>query len=83
MESVDETLSRIWCDLLPHRKLSFEDEKITVSGGGTLAYPANEMSDGERVILYLLAQCLLVRDGMTVIIDEPELHVHRSLLSPL
>jgi hypothetical protein len=41
------------------------------------------MSDGERVGLYLIAQCLCIPKNKTIIIDEPEIHLHRSIMSRL
>ena len=41
------------------------------------------MSDGERVVLYLIAQTLSIPENKTIIIDEPELHLHRSIMNPL
>ena len=41
------------------------------------------MSDGERAVFYLLAQVLLVEPNSVLIFDEPELHVHRAILSRL
>jgi ABC-type lipoprotein export system ATPase subunit len=83
-DSSDEVLLRIWNDLLPHRKLIIEDGKITVSLPGLVnTYHGREMSDGERVALYLMAQCLCVPPDSIVIIDEPEIHLHKSLMSKL
>jgi hypothetical protein len=81
-ESVDEMLLRFWSDLLPTIRLSFQGDKVIASNGG-VSYPGNEMSDGERVLLYLIALCLVVRENSILIIDEPELHIHRSLISRL
>jgi hypothetical protein len=41
------------------------------------------MSDGERVILYLIGQCLSLPDNSVIIIDEPEIHLHKSLVDKL
>ena len=41
------------------------------------------MSDGERAIFYLIGQTLLADENILLIIDEPELHVHRSIMSKL
>jgi hypothetical protein len=38
------------------------------------------MSDGERVALYLLGQCVCAPGGSIVIVDEPELHMHKALM---
>lgn len=79
-----ETLSEIWQRLLPHRKLVISGDDIQVSVVGSLeTYPASDMSDGERAIFYLLAQALVAADSSLLIIDEPELHVHPSIMSSL
>ncbi|HBE17905.1 MAG TPA: ABC transporter ATP-binding protein [Cyanobacteria bacterium UBA11149] len=82
-DSPDEILLHIWNDLLPHRQLVIEDGKITVSLSDDNTYHGREMSDGERVALYLMAQCLCVPPDSIVIIDEPEIHLHKSLMSKL
>lgn len=46
-------------------------------------YHGKEMSDGERVALYLIAQCLCAPDNSIVIVDEPEIHLHKSLVDKL
>lgn len=41
------------------------------------------MSDGERAIFYLIGQVLVAAANSVLIIDEPELHIHRSIMSSL
>ena len=41
------------------------------------------MSDGERVIFYLLGHCLIASEDAVMVIDEPELHVHKAILGRL
>ena len=41
------------------------------------------MSDGERVIFYLIGQCLAASQQGIIVIDEPELHLHKSIQAPL
>lgn len=82
-DSPDEVLLRIWNDIFPHRNLVIEDGRITVLAQKGFTYQGSEMSDGERVALYLMAQCLCVPPDSVVIIDEPEIHFHRALLSRL
>lgn len=82
-DSADEILLQIWNDLLPHRQLVIEDGKIIASISTGNTYQGREMSDGERVALYLMAQCLCVPPDSIVIIDEPEIHLHKSLMSKL
>ena len=78
-----DTVINVWSDIMPHRKIELLDGQIKAFDATGSLYKGGEMSDGEKVALYLLAQCLLVRNGSTVIIDEPELHLHRSLMSRL
>jgi ABC-type nitrate/sulfonate/bicarbonate transport system ATPase subunit len=79
-----EKLNEIWRRLLPHRTLHFTGDDITVSIPGTEAkYSASEMSDGERAIFYLIGQTLVASEDSLLIFDEPELHVHRSIMSKL
>jgi len=80
--SVSEDLLDIWNNLLPHRKIELEDYRVMVSSTST-SYHGKEMSDGERVVLYLIASCLCVRENSLIIIDEPELHIHKVLMSKL
>ncbi len=41
------------------------------------------MSDGERSVLYLAAQVLCVPNDKIIIMDEPEVHLHPSLMARL
>ncbi len=79
-----EQLSEIWENLLPHRKLEITGDDINVRLPGTEAiYPASEMSDGERAVFYLLGQTLVAAEGSLLVIDEPELHLHPSIMTLL
>lgn len=77
-----EQLTVIWKRLLPDRELEISGDDIQVSiPGSDDRYGASEMSDGERAIFYLLGQTLVAADESVLIFDEPELHVHRSIMS--
>lgn len=80
--AIDRVLS-VWSDLLPHRTLRLHDGRVIVNSGLPNEYKGKEMSDGERVVLYLLGQCLCAPDHSVVIVDEPELHLHKSLMDKL
>jgi hypothetical protein len=41
------------------------------------------MSDGERAVFYMLGQALVAAENSLIIFDEPELHVHRSIMAKL
>lgn len=78
-------LQKIWEQLLPGRKLRLLEMSVQVIplGSGGTSYAASEMSDGERVIFYMIGQCLLAQQNSIVIIDEPELHVHKAIIGRL
>ncbi|MGQ8773339.1 AAA family ATPase [Serratia sp. NA_112.1] len=79
-----DRLNDIWSRLLPHRVLHISGDDILVSlPGQETMYKASEMSDGERAIFYMIGQVLVADDNQVLIIDEPELHVHRSIMSKL
>ena len=68
---------------MPHREISFLDGKVTAKKVGQAEYHGQEMSDGERVILYFIGQCLSLPEHSVIIIDEPEMHLHKSLVDKL
>ncbi|AQR64854.1 ABC transporter ATP-binding protein [Aquaspirillum sp. LM1] len=79
-----EWLEEIWERLLPHRKLNISGDNITVkTTDSTSDYSAADMSDGERSVFYLIGQTLMAVQGSLLIFDEPELHIHRSIVAAL
>jgi len=75
-----DRIKMIWEAILPKRELIIGGHKIEVRQRGSAeTYSAHEMSDGERVIFYLIGQCLCARKAGVIVIDEPELHLHRAL----
>ena len=81
-----EKLRELWTSVLPLRELNIEHGHtlVTPIGGGELAeYEASKLSDGERVIFYMLGQALLAEQNTVLIVDEPELHIHKAILARL
>lgn len=80
-----DRLQTIWSSLLPHRKLVVLDATVKVDPIDRVGsrYEATQLSDGERVIFYLIGQTLMLPAGCVLIVDEPELHVHRALMAKL
>ena len=74
----------IWNSLLPHRKISCEDGiNINLVAGGGVPYPAYQMSDGEKVTLFLIAQVIQAPVSGFIVIDEPEMYLHKTILNKL
>jgi energy-coupling factor transporter ATP-binding protein EcfA2 len=82
-ESPIDTIVKIWSTLMPHRSISFVDGKVLVQKEGEANYHGKELSDGERVVLYLIGHCISAPDDSIIIIDEPEVHLHKSIVSKL
>ena len=81
--SVAEQLIKIWDQILPNRELKISDLKIKTSKNKGQPYDARFMSDGERDVLYYLAVCLCLPQNIFVILDEPENHIHNSIINKL
>jgi len=65
-----------------------EDGRLTVEGtseyGVAYRHPVEELSSGERQMLLLIAYTVgFLRDGGIVLIDEPDLHIHISMVAQL
>ena len=45
-------------------------------------FGVEQMSDGERNAVLIAARVLTVEAGTTILIDEPERHLHRSIIEP-
>lgn len=72
----------IWNQVLPQRELVLEKFEAKAKYKEEL-YKAGSMSDGERVCLYLIAQCLITPDDYIIVVDEPEIHLHTSIMKRL
>lgn len=80
-----DRVKKLWEEILPHRELIIGGLRIQtrVKGQKEKIYNSSEMSDGERVIFYLIGQCLAAPHNGIIVIDEPELHLHKSIQAPL
>lgn len=66
---------------LPVRMIVSGAELMAQRGGEP--YSIARMSDGERAALILCAEIVSALPGSIFLIDEPELHLHRSIVVPL
>jgi len=80
-----DMVKSLWEKILPHRELIIGGLRIQtcVKEQRDNPYNSSEMSDGERVIFYLIGQCLAASENGIIIVDEPEIHLHKSVLAPL
>ena len=59
------------------------EEILTQHRQSGVSYGMAQMSDGERNAVILAANVLTVGPGTVLLIDEPERHLHRSIIEPL
>lgn len=92
-----ETVRELATDQSPLQKMndilrmSNMDIQISVEKGSKIlatranypAYSIAELSDGERNALLIVANVLTVPRNTLILLDEPERHLHRSIVSPL
>jgi hypothetical protein len=80
-----DRIQKIWEFVLPHRKLRKKAGVIETfpTGQEMNTYNVSQMSDGERVIFYLVGEVVCAPQNSIIIIDEPEMHIHKSLVKSL
>jgi ABC-type dipeptide/oligopeptide/nickel transport system ATPase component len=80
-------LKAIFHRVLPTRRLEITADNISVSAVGDNStgdpYDMTQMSDGEKAVFYMIGQTLVADSESVFIMDEPEIHVHRSILGRL
>jgi len=57
--------------------------KLIAIRDGYDPYSIAELSDGERNALLIISSVLTAKDNTLILLDEPERHLHRSIVSPL
>ncbi|MDD5164051.1 MAG: AAA family ATPase [Patescibacteria group bacterium] len=77
-QSIKEKVIDCWISIFPYRALKLEKDRVRADD-----FSGQEMSDGEKVGLYLISQILLAEKDCILIIDEPELHLHKALMTRL
>ena len=79
----------IWNDLIPHRTLYLNADcnlmikYIDKESGEERSYDAYRMSDGERIILYHVGRVMQAPKNGLIIVDEPEMYLHRTVVDQL
>jgi ABC-type cobalamin/Fe3+-siderophores transport system ATPase subunit len=65
-------------------EISVDDaSRLLARKAGSEPYSIAALSDGERNAILICASVLTAKQGMLILLDEPERHLHRSIVSPL
>lgn len=82
-----DTVIEIWNDLIPHRQMLIDEDSNLIiqyrKGDEVKSYEAYKMSDGERIILYLVGRIMQAPKNGLIIVDEPEVYLHRTVVDKL
>jgi len=81
-DNIIDDIQNVFCYVFPYLSVKFKDREVIAQKNG-VEYNGVDMSDGERVALYLIAQAFLVPQNKTILIDEPEIHLHNSIMNRL
>ena len=80
-----DRIQTIWEKMFPHnrlvRKSGFIELASTSKAGDS--YTAERMSDGEKIVFYLIGAVLSARENAILIIEEPEIYLHTSIKAAL
>lgn len=60
-----------------------QGSKLLAVRNGSTPYSIAELSDGERNAILIIANVLTAPQNTLILLDEPERHLHRSIVSPL
>ena len=80
-----EKAINIWNFLIEYREMFYDNNnnlKIKVKES-LEEYPAYKMSDGEKNIFFLIGRVLLASNDAIIIIDEPEMYLHKAIVNKL
>lgn len=81
--SILDDVMEVWNNLIEHRTLYCDDSFNLHIKYDDKSYPAYKMSDGEREIFYVVGRVLSAKESSLIVIDEPELHLHKAILNKL
>lgn len=83
-ESLWDEVMRIWERLIPDIKfhINTTERKPEPFNNGS-KYDINELSDGEKVLLYFIGNVLMAKEKSIIIVDEPETYLNPSIYNKL
>lgn len=76
----------IWEACLPHLRIHSDkapDILVERVPSGDVLFSPKDLSDGERAIFYLVAKAMIAVEGGVIIVDEPEMYIHRAIRNRL
>ena len=79
-----DTVVKMWQQVFPKNKVLRENGKLLFSTEGQEdRYTSLRLSDGEKTVLYYIGAVLYAMPGAVVLVDDPEVFIHQSMMSTL
>ena len=79
-----DTISNLFLGAgIPIKLMISENSAIVASKNGGAPYSIASLSDGERAALLIAGTVLTAKKNSLILIDEPERHLHVSIVTPL
>ena len=71
-----------WNEILLAPKMTSAGLEIKITAQEE-SYTLDQCSEGEKSIFYIIGQCIIAPERSLIIIDEPEIHINKSILAYL
>lgn len=79
-----DRVQRMWENIFPQNKmLRIAGELRIMAGDDPKHYAAMRLSDGEKAVIYHIAATLFAEQGSIILIEDPEVFLHRSIMKSL
>ncbi|MEG1545196.1 MAG: DUF4435 domain-containing protein, partial [Tannerellaceae bacterium] len=80
-----DRIQSLWEKMFPHNRLVRKSGfiELTSTSRNCSSYTAERMSDGEKIVFYLIGAVLCARPDALLIIEEPEILLHNSIKNTL
>ena len=79
-----DRVQRMWESIFPQNKmLRIAGELRIMAGDDPKHYATMRLSDGEKAVLYLIASTLFAEKDSIILIEDPEVFLHRSIMKSL
>ncbi len=79
-----DRLIELWQEIYPGNRMLIESERLQfMRSGHDDIYAVNRLSDGERAVLYLGGAMLYAPQGAVVMVDNPEMFLHPTVMQAL
>lgn len=76
-----DRVQRLWENIFPQNKMLRIAGKLRITAGNDPKhYSPLRLSDGEKTVFYLLASVLFAESRSVILVEDPEVFLHRSIM---